>query len=142
VYRDTTGVYPEEAEKLFANYDGEGRDTWTVYRIVLDRCKEARDREGRVYLVPFRYNETTWMHHVSRYDEWFHRDLSKVADFAGMTTQEMRDLLCSDDAVKRAIAYENIYAYHGWENGDGYPLRFTSRAEVEARYEKKNGGQA
>ena len=141
VYRDTTSGYTEEAEKLFANYDIDGQDTWTVYRIILDRLKEARDSAGQVYLVPLRFDETR-PHPVSHYDEWFHRDLAKVADFAGTTTQEMRDMLCSDDAIKRAIAYENIYAYHGWENGDSYPLIFNTREEVEARYAKRNGGQA
>lgn len=134
VYRDTTGVYQAEAEKLFVEDEDDYATKWTVHRIVLDRCKEARDRDGRVYLVPFGYTET-WTHHVSYYDEWFHKTLSKTAEFIGLSTQEMRNMLCSEDEIQRAIAYEAIYDYHGWYNGDSYPLQLT-RKQVTERYGK------
>jgi len=136
IYRDTTGVYPEEGEKLFADENGDGERVWTVHRFTLDRLKQIQVGET-ICLVPIRYDET-WPHPVTSYDEWFHKDLAGVAAFVGQSVQELRDAFCSDDPRVRAFAYEAIGDYHGWENLDGYPLTFESREEVEARYEEKN----
>ena len=45
----------------------------------------------------------------------------------------LADALCSDDGKERAWAYQCIYDYHGWDNGDSCPSTLT-RAEVIARY--------
>ena len=135
VYRDTTGVYAEEAEKLFV-LDAVYHESFTVYRFSLDRLKQVRDGEN-LYLVPVRF-DASWPYPVSHYDEWFHKDLNSIAKSTGQTVQELREAFCSEDARVRAFAYEAIGDYHGYENLDGYPLTFTNRTEVEARYAKKN----
>jgi hypothetical protein len=133
IYRDTTGVYTEEAEKLF---EQENPDKWTVYRFSLDRLKQVKDGE-KTYLVPLAY-DSSWSHPVASYDEWFHERLEEVASFVGQSLQELRESFCSEDPRVRAFAYEAIGEYHGFENLDSYPLTFTSRKEVEARYATKN----
>jgi len=127
VYRDTTGVYAEEGEKLFV-YE----DSWQIYRFPLDRLKMVQG-----YLVPLRYSPD-WPEPLFRYDEWFHKDLDRVASYVGQSVEELRNAFCSDDPIVRAGAYEAIGDYFGYENLDGYPLTFTSRNEVQARYAKKN----
>jgi hypothetical protein len=138
VYRDTTGVYPAEAEKIFVSDDTDDPDypgQCTIHRITLDRCKEVHLGD-QIYLVPFNFNET-WPFPVSEYDEWFHVHLDRVAENIGVPVQEVRDFLCSESECSRALAYEAIYDYHGWENGDCYPLHM-SHEEAKARYETKN----
>ncbi len=127
VYQDTTGIYTEEAEKLFV-YE----DSWQIYRFPLDRLKMVQG-----YLVPLRYSPD-WPEPLPRYDEWFHKDLDRVASCVGRSVEELREAFCSEDARVRAFAYEAIGDYHGYENLDGYPLTFTTREEIEARYTKKN----
>jgi len=126
VYQDTTGIYTEEAEKLFV-YE----DSWQIYRFPLDRLKMVQG-----YLVPLRYSPD-WPEPLPRYDEWFHKDLDKVASYIGQSAQELQEAFCSEDARVRAFAYEAIGGYHGYENLDGYPLTFTNRKEIEARYKKE-----
>jgi hypothetical protein len=137
VYRDTTGVYPEEAELLLVDESADGEsDTWTVYRFILDRLKQVKTGEA-IYLVPIRFDDS-WPHAVSQYDEWFHEDLARVASYTGQTLQELRAAFCSENATDRASAYQAIGDYHGFDNLDSYPLTFKTRAEVEARYKVKN----
>ena len=126
VYQDTTGVYTEEAEKVFV-YE----DSWQVYRFHLDRLKMVQG-----YLVPLRYSPD-WPEPLFRYDEWFHKDLASVALHTGQSVQALRTDFCSENALDRARAYEAIGDYHGYENLDGYPLTFTNRKEIEARYKKE-----
>jgi hypothetical protein len=135
VYRDTTGVYPEEAEKLFTDVQVDNETVYLVYRFSLDRLKQVTIGE-EVFLIPIKFDES-WPYAASQYDEWFHKDLAGVASFVGQTLQEMRDAFCSDDPRVRAFAYEALGDYHGWENLDSYPLTFTERRDVEARYKHK-----
>ena len=60
--------------------------------------------------------------------------LSGVASSIGTSLSELRTLFCSDNPLDRATAYRAVGEYHGFENLDSYPLRFDTRAEVEARY--------
>lgn len=136
IYRDTTGVYPEEAELLDSPEDDSG--TWTVYRFILDRL-ERIETDDRILLVPSGFSQK-WAngklpHPIYVYDEWFSENLSRVADYIGQTLEEMRNDLCSEDARRRAFAYRAIGEYHGFDNLDSYPLTFTHRAEVELRYQ-------
>lgn len=130
VYVDTTGVYGPEAELL---EEPEGGNVYTVRRILLERCKQV-EAGDRVLLVPFKYDDT-WPHPVESYDEWFSSDLREVADCVGMPVAELRDMLCSDDPLKRADAYRAIGDYHGWDNLDEYPLILTED-EVRSRYKQ------
>lgn len=137
IYRDTTGVYSEEGEKLFVD-ENESGDVFTVHRFSLDRLKLVQDEKtGVTYLAPLRY-EASWPHPLSQYDEWFNKDLNRVADFIGQTVIELREAFCSENPLDRAHAYQAIGDYHGYVNLDSYPLTFNSRTEVEERYKAKN----
>jgi hypothetical protein len=132
VFRDTTGVYPEEAEYL--EVPDEGASHWTVYRVVLDRCQALLDEETRIlYLVPSSYEES-WSHPLQSYDEWFHKDLASVASSCGSTAAALRDGFCSADPIARAQAYRSVAEYHGWDNFNAYPLHLTAE-EVQVRYQ-------
>ena len=125
--------HTEEAEKIIPFEDTE---KWEVCRFVLDRLKIV-EQFGERYLVPFKYTED-WPYSVSRYDEWFHKDLSSVASFIGQTTEDLEQSFCSDNPLIRAYAYSAIGEYFGFDNVDSYPLIFTDRAEIESRYQEKN----
>lgn len=124
IYRDKTGVYPEEAELLIPEED---EKTYTIYRFVLDPLKMVNG-----YLVAKKYDRT-WPHPLERYDEWFHKDLDGVASFIGSTKKELEEAFTSDEPLERALAYQAIGDYFGWDNLDSYPLQMTRR-EVENRY--------
>jgi hypothetical protein len=135
VYRDTTGVYPEEAE-LLSSPDSDG-GTWTVHRFSVDRLERV-DINGRTLLVPFGFPKRTDLPHpIDQYEEWFSEDLERVASYIGQPLEELRGDLCSEDACKRAFAYRAIGEYHGLDNLDSYPLAFADRSEVESRYSTK-----
>lgn len=136
LYEDATGQYPAELEKLERNSDADDA-TFTIHRVTLGRCKEesSDDADGRthtVYLVPFNY-ESSWPHPLPDYEEWFVKDLGKVAAFVDTEVLTLRKQLCSDDSKERAKAYQAIYDYHRWADGDSYPLTLTID-EVEDRY--------
>jgi hypothetical protein len=130
VYIDKTGVYEPEAELLALDDESDEDSAYTIYRVLLERKKLVEGWHG--YLVPFKY-DASWPHPVERYDEWFHEDLGSVAVLVGATKEQLEQDLTSADPKVRAHAYRAIYDYHGWENGDSYPLRVT-RAEAEKRY--------
>jgi hypothetical protein len=137
VYRDTTGSYPEEAEYLEVPDDDTDPESdgarWTVYRFGLDKCMAKPVRaDNAVYLVPASYRQD-WPHPLASYDEWFHKDLARVASFIGSSLEELRADFCKDDPIARAWAYRAIGEYYGFVNLDSYPLSLT-RDEAAARY--------
>lgn len=134
LYRDDTGVYPAELERLEPPTDGDNAESWEVRRVCLDKLQLFR-KDDTLYLVSANYDET-WPHPVSSYVEWFTDSLDSVASTMGTTRLELEAALCSSDDAERAWAYQCIYDYHGWDNGDSYPLKL-NRTEVVARY--KNG---
>lgn len=137
VYVDTTGVYPPEAEKLMEPIEDNGVTKWEVYRFILENLK-AVEHEGRTLLIPARY-DPSWPHPIERYDEWFNSDLESVSSYVGQVVNELRQSLVADDPAKRALAWQAIGDYHGWDNLDSYPLTYTSEAEIRERYEKRGG---
>jgi hypothetical protein len=139
LYEDETGVYAPELEKLEepcddARGDDDEDKRWTVRRVCLGKLKLVR-KEDTLYLVPGAY-EAEWSHPVTSYVEWFAEDLGSVAETMSTTREELEVALCGDDIKARAWAYQCIYDYNGWDNGDSYPCTLT-RAEVEARYAKE-----
>lgn len=128
IYRDKTGVYPEEAELLILEDDSDENSTYTIYRTGLDRLKLVKG-----YLVPEKYDKG-WPHPVERYDEWFHKDLEGVASFIGIDKKDLEAAFTSKDPLIRADAYQAIGDYHGWDNLDGGPLTGVTRDEAEERY--------
>lgn len=135
VYRDETEVYPEEAELLeVIDGDDEEETTWVVRRFILDRCT----------LVNGILSDNTYH---PEHPAWFAQPESKrarrpqdttyllnVANSMDTNVEALEAALCSEDPLRRAHAYRLIGEFHGWDNFDSYPLEFTDRAEVEARY--------
>lgn len=129
VWLDETGVYDPEME-IAQEYERNGKTRFQVYRFSLDKQKAVR-REGVVYIVPARWDET-WPHPLPDYEEWFIGDLARVASSIGATENEMIEALTSDDVNDRAGAYESIGGYHGFDNLDQYPQDLSER-ELERR---------
>lgn len=115
VFIDETGVYDPEAEILQANDDG----TWTAYRYSLDKCT----------LINGILSDNKFHPEIAA---WFAHKLSSVAECCDYDT--LAEDLCGENVVNRALAYDCIGNYFGFDNLDSYPLTFTDRAEVEARY--------
>jgi len=129
VYSDETGVLEDEAEALVPDDPDDEDGTYTVYRFPLDRLKMFAG-----YLVPEAYH-TSWPHRVEDYDKWFHRDIGKIADWAGTSAEQLRQDLTRADFWPRARAYQTISGYYGPEEfGHEQPLHGLTRAEVEDRY--------
>jgi len=114
------------AELLAPLVDG----SYLVYIFDLERFKLV---EG--YLVPIRYDKS-WPHPVERYDEWFHKELSKVAASMGQDPRDLEKAFTSKDPIELARAYEDVANYHGWENFDTGPVQL-KRSEVKKRYRKE-----
>ena len=134
VYVDETGVYPPEMERVEPLDDTSAVEStaWETHRAVLENLKTV-EVDGRTLIIPARY-DATWPHPIESYDEWFNRDLGQVAESIGADVTELRAFLCSDTPTTRAVAWRAIADYHGWENLDSYPNRYTDRAELERRY--------
>lgn len=128
VYRDHTGVYPEEAEFFGPDDDANEKSKYTIYRFSLERLQLV---DG--YLVPARY-DSSWPHPVERYDEWFHKDLQAVANAHGTTKEILEQMFISPDPLTRALGYRIIGSYHGFENLDQYPLGKQTKSDIKSRY--------
>lgn len=131
VYEDTTGVYPPEAE-LLRNHDDDGEDgPWTVFRFSLDRCTFI---DGVLSDNPYHPGLPAWFATPYWDDNGQHRDTAKVARFIGAPESELIEDLCSEDIVRRALAYQAIGDYHGFIEFDQYPISDFDRSQLEARY--------
>jgi hypothetical protein len=125
VFVDETGVYCPELEYVQNMPEGDAY----VYRVPLEHLKLSS--AGKI--IPRGYS-ASWPHPEENYTEWFDRELDGVAEFCGIPRAELVEALISDNPMARASAYEAMAQYHGWENFDSYPLHFTNREELEARY--------
>jgi hypothetical protein len=133
LYRDETGVYPEELAVVQTDddRDEDDPDRHHVYRFAVERCAIVRlddngdvtdDPTVRGYLVHASLVGRTDLPHAwSRYEEWFAKDLASVARSIGSSRADLIAALCSEDAPTRACAYEAIGGYHGFANFDQYP---------------------
>jgi hypothetical protein len=129
---DTTGVYAPEAELLVSPDDDSGE--WTVYRFSLDQCTFVA---GVLSDNKFHPDHAAWFakpeaERANRPQDTTY--LSNVASCMGMDLDQLREWFCSANPIERAMAYQAVGDYHGFENLDGYPLTFKDRSEVEARY--------
>lgn len=121
VFRDATGVYPPEMERLERTTpDDSTRDRYEVRRVVLDRCTYVDGVLSDNQFHP-------------EHPAWFADSIESVALSMGCDPDDIRDSLCSEDPCSRAEAYRCIGDYHGWDNLDEYPLDL-SRTEVTRRY--------
>ena len=117
-YEDATGVYDPEVELIETEEDCE---RWTVYRFSIDPCTFINGILSDNKFHP----ELTAL---------FADSLEAVAETYGRAASDIIHSLTSGSLQDRAQAWLNIGNYHGMENLDSYPLTFTDRAEVEARY--------
>jgi hypothetical protein len=120
VYIDETGEYPPEMENLYEPDESNRRQPYEVHRVVLERCTYING-----VLSDNSYHPEC--------AAWFADDIESVALSMGCDPDDIRDWLCCDDPLRLAEAYRCIYDYHGWLNGDEYPLHL-SRKEAEERY--------
>lgn len=121
VFRDTTGVYCEEAELLLSPDSDDHGEKYEVYRFSLDRCTCI---DGILSDNKFH----------PEHPAWFAKNLLCVAKSYGMALDELVLMFCSEDATQRAAVYRMVGEYHGFENFDSYQLHLT-RAEAEVRYQ-------
>lgn len=132
---DETGVYPPEAELLQSPDDDSGtpREGWTAYRFVLERCTFI---DGVLSANKYHPHHSVWFcpSAVRRAERPQDSHLGQVADSQGTSEAELIAQFCSEDPIERAHAYRAVGEHHGFDNFDSYPLQFTTRAEVEARY--------
>ena len=96
LYRDKTGVYGFELERVELLDESDDESEYEIRRVCLDRCKVV---DG--VLVPYGY-DATYPHPLKSYEEWFAKDLQRVADFVGSTKDALVADLCSDDGAARA----------------------------------------
>lgn len=132
VYRDTTGVYPAEAEWLEPPDDDTDMDSprarWTVYRFPLEPCTYV---DGVLSDNAFHPECAAW----------FADDIDAIQSaFDGGDVDIIGDLT-SSDPVRLAFAYREIGQHHGFVNLDQYPIQLT-RDEVNARYPDYSIGAA
>jgi hypothetical protein len=139
IYTDETGVYPPELEWIESEDEHKAEPTnWTVYRILLERCAMVKI-DGAFRLITGTY-ESSWPKPIEEYIEWFDESIKNVSDSSGISIADLESMLCSTNAQELAQAYLTLAQYHGWENFDGYPLKFTDREELATRYQTKHKG--
>lgn len=63
---------------------------------------------------------------------WVH-NWDQIAAFVGMSKEAIFRMGYSEDPLKRAEVFRFVGEYHGWENIDGSPDKFT-REEMEERW--------
>ena len=123
--------------------DSGDKPRFAVFGVDLERFAEVKVDSGKKYIVTRYiadgYRDGTLPHPISSYDEWFAKDLARVAESAGTTERALRKQLCSADPKQRAAAYVDIAGYHGWENFDSYPQDM-SEDELKSRWEKNSSG--
>ena len=120
VFEDTTGVYPPELEKCELVDEDDERSRVEVRRVLLERCTLVNDVLSDNQFHP-------------AHPAWFADSIQAIANYCDVQADELRRWLCSESAVERAQAYCRVLDYHGWENGDSYPLTLT-RTEAKKRY--------
>lgn len=121
VFEDETGIYPPEMERVDPVSDEDGADV-TIHRVVLEPCTyiDGVLSDNKFHLeIP----------------AWFADSIGSVATASDVEPPTLIRHLCSDDVIARAIAYRDIFDYHGWDNGDAYP-RTISYKEAQKRYRK------
>lgn len=130
VYRDETGVYCEEAEKLEPMLDG----TFELHRFVLEKCTFEN---GTLSDNKFHPEIPAWFAKPESRRGERPQDttyLKNVSDCCGYTVEHLIEELCSSDPCRRANAYRDIFDYHGWDNADSYPVTLTYE-EAKAKYD-------
>lgn len=124
LFVDETGVYDPEM-MIAQESDDDGKTKFQVFRFSVDKQKEVR-KGNTIYVVPDRYDES-WPHPIKVYEEWYIKDLKKVANSVGGSVEELIEQLASDNPSTRSGAYESIGGYHGFMNFDQYPETWSEK---------------
>lgn len=137
IYKDKTGVYVPEMEKLEPPPDDidiqDPKARWRVWRVCLEPCTF---QDGVLSDNKFHPNHAAWFAKPESEKATRPQDttyLSNVASCIGETLDDLRAQFVTGNIQARARAYESIAEYHGWDNFDHYPMSLTL-AEVKARY--------
>lgn len=134
IYRDMTGQYEAEAEILDPIEENDKIARWEIRRFTLDRCTWI---DGILSDNQFHPEMPAWFatpesERASRPQDTTY--LADVARAAGIEDEtELRDQLCSEIPVVRAVAYREIGNYHGWDNFDAYPRIIDKRSQLPRR---------
>ncbi len=131
IFRDSTGVYCEEAASIQPSFDDD--NNIYVYRFVLEKCTFIN---GVLSDNKFHPEHPAWFAKPESEKATRPQDstyLSSPCSFCDVTYEDMVMRLCSDDPILRAMAYDDIGRYHGFENLDGYPLEMTA-GQVRRKY--------
>jgi hypothetical protein len=126
VYRDRTGLHPPEAVRIEPRDhsgvpDRERDRSWYVARFVLEPCTY---QDGVLSDNPF---------HTDR-PAWFAKDLHAIGRLMGDDGPDgVIDDLCSEDPVQRALGYQAVGLYLGFQEfGDAEIVK--GRVEMRRRY--------
>ena len=120
VFRDTTGVYRPELEYVEPWSDGDDVQSVTVYRVALESHTYANGVLSDNKFHPDK-------------EVWYGAELDRACESCGCDPDYTRQSLCGENAWHKALAYEMLASYFGWQEFDSYPLTITP-AEAEARY--------
>ena len=133
VFVDETGEYAPEAELLEVPDSDDGE--YVAYRFILENCTYIN---GILSDNQFHPEKPAWFAGTKRERKERPQDstyLKNIADFIGMTVNELAKQFRSGDPIERAQAWRAVGEYHGFLNLDEYPLTMTRR-EARLRYRR------
>lgn len=120
ILSDQSQVYPPELE-LIEPSESCSDEGWTVSRIVCERCSFENG-----ILSDNKFHKD--------HPAWFAGSIETICNCLDCDEDDLIESLCSDNEIARARAYKTLINYFGAFEFDQYPLKFTDRAEIEARY--------
>lgn len=129
LFEDETGEYEPELMIAQEFDDPKGKTKFLIYRFAVERQREVEDYEGDVYLVPASIADrrATLPHAIHQYQEWYVKSLADVARSVGESKRSLTEALVSADPSTRAMVYEAIGGYHGYDNFDSYPQTWSEK---------------
>jgi hypothetical protein len=132
ILRDKTGVYCEEGELLIEPSTEEHKE-YTVYRFILDRCTfiDGVLSDNKYHPECCAWWATTPEKMAERPQDG--KGLIDIADSSGISVEDLIEMFCSEDALRRAIAYRLVGNYHGFDNFDEDPMTM-KRFALRNRY--------
>lgn len=116
IFKDLTGVYPPEGELLVLHT----KDKYEIRRFILEPCTFV---DGVLSDNKFHRDKPSW----------FADRIDALASFVGLETKELIDMFVSGTIQERAMAWQAVGDYFGFDNLDSYPL-LLGREEAEQRY--------
>ncbi len=120
VYIDETGVYDPEMTKICPIDNETGKCECEIRRVILEKCTFENG-----ILSDNKYHKDK--------PAWFSTGINSVPRFGGYITATFIGYLTGDDIINRAIAWQLIGDYFGWDNLDSYP-EFMTEDEINERY--------